>query len=283
MGIIARNKLDEYYEQFRQIMLPFNKDVVRVTGLQPKLVTCKCGAAFFPCVVAAVSFESVQVIVPTQSGVIEELKKSGNTLAVRFCFKPWRANGEVAFIVNGRVAKIEPQAASILFTVNYSQRPPDDLIEIVGELLKANACAASHNNEQFNATTAVLEKMRFLCNDVILKVNTVVKRCIIRSIGFDGTRLLVQHATPAELQGQRGSLTFEFDDPRELCTIAATFDKTDAVDGHNDITIVNAVYADATPMTYRLRLTNYVSTIPPQRKDKSDNSKTTKDNKKAKK
>ncbi|MDR0663512.1 MAG: pilus assembly protein PilZ [Spirochaetaceae bacterium] len=265
MGMLPRQKLQDYYDEFKSIPITFNKEVIQVTGLQAKQVILKCASDFYPCFVWSTSFEEAKVVASNKSGLIEKLKESNNSVSIKFCFKQPAGGEQVAFLVTTRMIGFAPYAGGAdmsMFTLRFSQRPPDDLIEIVGRILEANVSFSKRKNERIVITPDTLRKLRFSDKAVGVAVEGVPRRCLVRDISFNGARLAMVGISKF-LIGKQAVIKFNFDEPAENYDISGKIQNVENIADRGDMVLVNMIYTDTVPMVYKVRLNDYLSTVRP--------------------
>jgi hypothetical protein len=263
MSTLPRAKINDYYDQFKPVAVTFTKEVIQVTGLLVQMVNLKCGSDFFPCVIYSTSFETAKIVANNKSGIIERLKEFNNTASIRFCFKIPSTEEQVAFLVPARIISNAPYGNSAdmsMFTLQYSQRPPDDLIEIMGRVLDATYCYSKRKSERFPMTPDALRKMRFIGNDIVVTTAGAANRCILRELCFGGARFIMKDATE-EIVDKPCTVRFEFIEPRETYAIAGKFVKIEVALSRPDLAVLTVEYNDPVPMTYKTRLCGYVSAL----------------------
>ncbi|GMO30590.1 MAG: PilZ domain-containing protein [Termitinemataceae bacterium] len=250
--------------QFKSIPVTFTKEIIQVTGLQAKQISIKCASDFFPCVVYSTSFEEAKLVANIKSGVIEKLKETNNSASIKFSFILPASSERVAFLVPVRVVGHAPYNNSSdmsTITMQFAQRPPDDLIEIVGRVIEANLNAAKRKDEIIQINAESLRKLKYAGKEVGITVQGVPRRCILRDISFSGARVIVLGISKM-LINKPGSIKFEFTDPAESYEINGTFIGGDAVTDRKDMVVLDLRYDEQhLPMTYKVRLNEYLTTI----------------------
>jgi hypothetical protein len=265
MGTLPRQKIQDYYDEFKSIPITFTKEVIQVTGLQTKQIILKCASDFFPCFVWSTSFEEAKVVAGNKSGLMEKLKESNNSVSIKFCFKQPVGGGQVAFLVTTRMigsALYDGGADMSMYTLRFSQRPPDDLIEIIGRILEANVSFSKRKDERIAITPEALRKLRFSKKDVGVTIEGVPRRCILRDISFNGARLATLGISKFLIDKQ-AVIKFDFDEPAEDYSIAGKVQNVENIADRNDMVLVNVVYDDPVPMVYKVRLSDYLNTLRP--------------------
>lgn len=261
MGIVTSQQLTRYYELYRDTEVIFSKEVIKTLHMDPRQVYVKCTDSQWPCIINSTSFLGAKIIIGSKGGAYARLSKEKGTVSLRFCF----SQGEkqpISFFVSARVQEIVPyMESSDLAIVNlaYIQRPPDDLIELIGRLLEANTNALRRRDERIIITEDSLRKLSLAKADAVVFIDNVPRHCIVRDISFSGAKILLLGIAQF-LSNKNAVLRLEFDDPHEVISLPASIVKTDIVQGRKDIIIVCIQY-DATniPITYKLHINNYLT------------------------
>ncbi|GMO32057.1 MAG: PilZ domain-containing protein [Termitinemataceae bacterium] len=262
MGNLTRQKIQTFYDQFKTIPITFTKEIIQVTGLQAKQVSIKCTSDFFPCVIYSTNFEEAKLVANSKSGIMERFKETNNSASIKFSFKVPSTGEQVAFLVPVHMSGCSPYNGSeemTMFTMQFSQRPPDDLIEIVGRVIEANWYASKRKDEAIPVNAETLRKLKFITKDVGITVEGVPRRCILRDISISGARIIVLGISKM-LVGKSGSIKFEFTDPIESYEIKGTYASAESVADRKDMAVLNLQYIDPIPLTYKVRLSEYLGT-----------------------
>ncbi|MCL2881097.1 MAG: pilus assembly protein PilZ, partial [Treponema sp.] len=194
MAIVTSQKITVYYQRFKDIEVTFTKEIIQVTGLVTQQVHLKCGSDFWPCVIYSSSFSGAKVVTNTKSGLLDKLQTVNNYVSLRYCFKlPDKAN-PVIFFVAARVTGQAPYGTShdmSLLNIQFTQRPPDDLIEIMGRLLDANVNSAKRREERILLTEESQRKLSIQSRESAVFIQGVPRRCIVRDISFSGSKIIM--------------------------------------------------------------------------------------------
>jgi hypothetical protein len=263
MAVLTSQKIKELYDRYRAINVIFSKEIVAATGLEAKQVHIKCVSDFFPCMIYSLSFEQAKVVINIKSGILEKLQKANNALSLRFCFRHYETGQQVVFFVQSRSTGYTPYNDSpdmAVFSLQYSQQPPDDLIEIVGRVLEASINAKQRKEERIILTPELLRKLKLVTKDVVVFVDNVPRRCILRDISFSGAKLVLVGVFKF-LENKPVTLRLEFDDPFEAFNLKGKFVHAETVEGRKDLIVLGMRFDDPIPMGYKLRLSDYLGTV----------------------
>ncbi|MDR2136083.1 MAG: PilZ domain-containing protein [Treponema sp.] len=266
MGVLTSQKIAALYERYREIEVIYTKEIIQVTGLQSKQIYLKCVSDVWPCVIYSSSFQGAKIAVNIKSGLIPKLQQANNMVSLRFCFKDPFQGGQVTFFVSARSMGYSPHKGSEdvgLFTIQFTQRPSDDLIEIMGRLLDANVNSTRRKGERVLITAETLRKLGLRSSECAVFIQGVPRRCILRDISFGGARIIIQGVVKFLLD-REAALRIDFDDPRESFLVNGKFTQAETVAFRKDMVVLNLAFNEGQiPMGYKVRVNEYLATIRP--------------------
>jgi hypothetical protein len=264
MSVLTKQKIASYYDRYKGIDVTFTKEIIQVTGLITQQVLIKCVGDFWPCVVYSSSFEGAKVVANIKSGLTEKLQQANNSISLRLCFRSPDSGQPVTFFVTARVAGYTTYGGSTdtaLFNLQFTQRPPDDLIEIMGRVLDANINSSKRKDERVLLTADSLRKLRFLSKDTAAFIEGVPRRCILRDISFSGAKIIMMGVAKF-LVDRDTALRLDFDDPRESFLVRGKFVRAETVEGRKELIALAITFDESTiPMGYKVRLNDFLSVV----------------------
>ena len=264
MAVLTSQKIGVYYERYKSIDVTFSKELIQVSGLVANQVYLKCVGDFWPCVIYSSSFQGAKIIVNIKSGILNKLEYSNNMTSLRFCFKIADKANPVAFFINAKCTNHTAYGDSkdvALFTLTFTQRPPDDLIEIMGRILDANVASAKRREERIQINGDSIRKLGLASKDTAIFIQGVPRNCILRDISFSGAKLIMMGIAKF-LVDKVAALRIDFDDPRECFLIKGKFIRFEAVEGRKDLVALITQFEENTvPMGYKIRLNDFLSQV----------------------
>ncbi|GHV80939.1 cyclic di-GMP binding protein [Spirochaetia bacterium] len=264
MGVLTKQKIGSYYDRYKGIDVTFTREILQVTGLITQQVLLKCGGDFWPCVVFSSSFEGAKVVANIKSGIMEKLQKANNSVSLRLSFKALESDTPVTFFVSARVAGSSPYGGSAdtaLFNLQFTQRPPDDLIEIMGRVLDATINSSKRRAERVLITPDSLRKLRLISKDTAAFIEGVPRRCILRDISFSGSKIIMMGVAKF-LVDRDTALRLDFDDPRESFLVRGKFARAEPVEGRKELIALAIDFTEtAVPMGYKVRMNEFLSAV----------------------
>ena len=263
MGIMTSQKIATYYDLFKSISVTYSKEIIQVTGLVPNQVYMKCVGDSWPCVVFSTSFEGAKVVVNTKSGILQKLEKANNMVSLRFCFRMTDKANPVAFFVNTRSTGYSPYGKSddmAIFTLQFTQRPPDDLIEIMGRILDANVNSTKRRDERILITPESVRKLNLVKESAVF-IQGVPRHCILRDISFSAAKIIMMGVAKF-LANKEAILKMDFQDPSESFLLKGHFNRSEAVEGRKELVSLAIEFDEnITPMGYKIRINDYLSQV----------------------
>jgi hypothetical protein len=264
MAILTTQKVAAYYDRYKGIDVTFTKDMIQATGLITEQVHLKCGSDFWPCVFFATSFQGAKIVANIKSGLIDKLQRANNLVNLRLCFKNTETGSPVTFFVSGRVMGMIPYKNSneiSLMTIQFTQRPPDNLIEVIGRVLDANVNSSKRKDERITITSETQRKLKILAKETAAFVQGVPRRCILRDMAFSGAKVIMMGVAKF-LVDKETALRFDFDDPRESFLVRGKFIRSENVEGKKEMIALAMEYDEAlVPMGYKIRVNEYLNTL----------------------
>ncbi|MBQ8014483.1 MAG: PilZ domain-containing protein [Treponema sp.] len=265
MGIATSQQLSRYYDQYRDTELTFTKDIIRALGLDPRQVYVKCNGGQWPCIINSTSFQHAKIIVGTKGGAFQALAAKNNPTAnIRFCFNEQEGDGIITFLVASRVAEIRPYMNSkdlVIVTLQFSARPPDDLIEICGRLLEANTNAVRRREERIPINEDSKRKLNITKEECTVIVQSVPRHCVVRDLSFSGARIVLIGLSQF-LTGKEAILRLEFSEPNEIISIRGSIVSADLIQGRKDVCIASIKFDDTSlPLSFKMHLNTYLTTV----------------------
>ena len=249
-------------ETFGSAELTFSAAVIVATGLLPEEIQLWDAAARFRCTLFACSMTGAKVATAGSGRLAGEPTEVGTAVSLRFGFRPVGSGKTSIFVVPSRVAEMSDLAGDQggrIMSLQFRKRPPGDLIETVGTVLRANAMAASkRSDERIAVDDRVAVALGFGRNAQLL-VDNSAHRALLRDLSFSGA-LTVTAGVPTSSLGSPAALRLSVEGDRALVTIAGRVVRAEHVEAHDNLVAVAIQFeTTAVPELYRLRLSRYLA------------------------
>lgn len=262
MSITTSQQIAKWYELYRTIDVTFTREIIKATGFEPRHVYLKCVGEQWPCVIYSTSFSGAKIVASAKATLLEKIKKANNLVSLRFSFQVEEKGDPVSFFVNGRATGFSPysQAGADLqfMNIEYTQRPPDDLIEIVGKLLEANINSTRRHDDRVLLTPDSMRRIGLLSKNTVIFVQGVPRKCIIRDLSFYGAKIIIV-GLARFLVNKDCLIRLELDEPREILDIKGTIVRYEDVEGRKDLAAVAIHFDEASvPLSYKIHINDYL-------------------------
>lgn len=265
MSITTSQQISRYYDLFQYIEVVFTQEVIGATNLCPKQVYLKCLGDQWNCIVYSSSMIGAKIIANTGPGskLVEKTRQANNLVSLRFSFKQNDKNDPLTFFVAAKIVgfstydEVHPELQFV--SLAFTQRPPDDLIEILGRLLEANVNSRKRKEERITLTTKSMRRIGIRSKETVVYVDGVPRKCLLRDISFSGAKVIAMGIAKF-LLNRDASLRLELEDPAESISISGTVLRMDPVEGRKDLGVMAIRFnEDAVPMSFKMRLNEYLS------------------------
>jgi hypothetical protein len=262
MSIVTSQQLSRYFDQYHEMEVTFNKQVILATGLITRNVYLKVLDRQIPCIVFSSSMAAAKVIANVKATFFTLLRQANNHLALRWCFKLPDKVEPITFFVPchaGGFTHYNVQNPDVqIISLEYTQRPADDLIQILGTLLEASSNAQRRKDERITITPENMKRLGLDSREASLVVDGTSRRCVLRDVSFGGAKVL----TPGLAEGHTGkavSLKIAKGEQAPEITLDGTIRRVDEVGGRKDIVAVGIEYSAEPPMSYKLLINSFLA------------------------
>jgi hypothetical protein len=264
MGVATSQKISTYYDQYRDTEVTFTKDILRILGVDPRQIYIKCNGSQWPCIINSTSFQLSRIIIGTKGGAYAQIsQKDAPPVSLRFCFiEP--ENQLLSFFVSAHVTDITPYMNSkdlAVVTLTFNQRPPDDLIEKIGQLLEANVNSIRRREERIIINEESKRKLGIQKEETIIFIQSIPRRCIIRDLSFSGAKVILVGLAQFLVQ-KEALLRVNFEDQLEILALKGIIVNVTPIEGRKDIVFANIKFAEKTvPLSYKIHINNFLTAV----------------------
>lgn len=271
MSITTSQQIGKWFELYKTIDVTYTKEIIKATGLDTRGIFLKCVGEQWPCVIYSSSFSGAKIIVSSRQALNEKISKANNLVSLRFSFKLPEKPDPVSFFISGKAVGFAPYQAGAgdlqFATMQYTQRPPDDFIDILGRLLEANINSRRRREERITLTPDSMRRINLVTKESLVFVQGVPRKCILRDLSFSGAKAIIVGLAKF-LVDKECTIRVDMDEPRESLDIKGTIVRYEDVEGRKDLTAI-AVHFDekAVPMTFRMHINDYLSQMRKERGD----------------
>lgn len=264
MALITSQQLSNYYNTYLNIDVTFTKDVIRVIQLRHDQTFLRAIGYQWPCIIYSSSMAGAKVIANVGSDLKLKIQEANNLVSLRFCFNQPEKVDPLAFFVSGRATDFTTYSDSHpdlnFITLNYTQRPSDDLIAVLGTLLEANINAKHRKEERIDINPETIRKLGLASKNGTLFVDEVPRKCIVRDLSFSGALVLVTGVAKFLLDREI-KLKLDIADNEQTIILSGKIVRFDEYPDRRGIGSVGLLFHEnGVSMEYKLLLNDYLTT-----------------------
>ena len=264
MALITAQQLNNYYKDYADQDVTFTKDIILSLGLIPKQVYIKFSGGQQACVIYSSSMKSAKILITLDAATMGLIKEQNNQISVRFCFKDSdRPSDYISFFIQSKITSMslfKKESGLYLLNCEYSQRPPDDLIQILGTMLEATIVAKKRREERVILTPDTLRKLGFASKNAALVIDNIPRNAIIRDVSFGGMKAIIL-GNAKFLINKTFSMGINMKDG-SLLQLSGVIKRFETVEGRKDLCAIALVYDEkGIPMQYTLALNSYFHSV----------------------
>jgi hypothetical protein len=266
MDVLTSQQITTYYERYKKAEIVFTKEIIEAAGLVTGQVFLKCSGELWNCIIYSFSFESVKIVVSKKAGLIQKLQDSHNFGKLNLAFANPNAKAPIAISVTSKVAGYTPYKNSddmIFLSLHFTNRPPDDLIVIMGRILEAhvNSALSYQKQKRIPLTVENMRELNISSREVSISIQGVSRQCILNDISFSGAQIAIIGIAKF-LEDREVLLTLEFDNPKKSYSIRGRFVGSQAVEGQKEWVAMRISFDEALiPIGYKLRINDYIGDL----------------------
>lgn len=267
MSVTNNQTISDYYDFFRDREIVLNKQNLRALKIDPRQVFLKYDGGQWPCIINSTSMQFSTIIIGTGSGVYKALNgKPNSSVSLKFCFID-NDNNPIQFFVNCSVSEINSFNNSTelaLIKLIFTQRPPDDLIERLGEFLQVNENFVKKMYEKIPLNKDSVRLLGLPKEESYIFIENVPRKCIVKELYFGGARLLFV-GVPKFLQNKQVCLKLLFIDSGEKISLNGIIKQAEFLPNRQDIVQVNLDFTkEEVPMSYKFHINKYLTSFSKQ-------------------
>ncbi len=260
MGVITSQQINQYYENYSNTDIIFSREILEILRVDPRQIYLKCNGDQWACIINSVSLQSAKIIIGTKGGAYVAIQKSNTPVSIRFYFIDSYGKPMILF-VNARVVEIKPYMDSTnlaIASLEFTGKPPDDLIVLLGSLLDAKTNYLRRSEERILISPESMNRLNLQKKETLVYIDQVPRNCILRDISFRGAKVLMM-GIPQFLKEKKTSLRLTFEDPYEVFNINGQVVHVENIEGRKDlVSFAMKFNEEEIPLQYKMRINAYL-------------------------
>lgn len=253
MAIVTSQQIKEYYEKYGRIDVTFTKDINDSLRLVRNQIYLKFKGGQRPCIIYSSSLIEAKIVVALTDPLIKSLQQD-NLVSLRFCFLKEDRSDIFSFFVQSRISgmtQYDKERNLFFVQLTFTQKPPDDLIETLGNLLEANINAARRSEERIIINQESLRRLGLSSKSVPIKIEGIPRNGILRDISFSGLKIIIM-GNPKFLINKKAAVRLTLTSGKILL-LQGEIIRFEPVEGRKDLAAL-AVKYDEQSMTFEYKM-----------------------------
>lgn len=266
MGALSVVKIQEYYEKYQAKEIFFNKSIRQETGLDTSKVMLKMYGTMLPCVLYSCSMSFAKIVMNLDDETYDMIQNAKNALTLHFSFSPDQGNRDIQFFVGCNPAALKSfkvsngRDTSYIITLDFYQKPPDDLIEILGTVLESIENFEKRKELRIKLDKKVAEEVGFISQKALIEIDSINRPCIITDISASGCGAILMLLKPDLIVNKPVRITFHLQDLKipnlELNGVVKRYEQ---VESNKLLYLIGILYdLDAIPYKYKNIINDYI-------------------------
>ena len=261
MGLITNQQLATFYDEYRSTEVTFTKQINQAFGVNPKQIFLKVSGDQMHCIIYSSSMESAKVLLNLDDDSAQHLLYGEVKASLRYSIKKPDAAAPISFFIPGKITSVTPYSSEKpnlkFLTITFTQRPPDDLIEMLGVLLETAMNSQKRNEERISITPNNVKLLGFQTKEISLSLGTVSLKGILRDVSFSGAQVITLGGGQFP-EKQEALLKLELEE--KMISIPGSIVHFDPVEGQKGLSVMSIAFIpEQVPMEYKIKLNDYFS------------------------
>jgi len=271
MAIVTSQQIREYYEKYGKIDVTFTKEINESLRVARNQIYLKFKGGQRPCIIYSSSLTEAKVIVALTPELIQALKND-NLVSLRYCFLKEDRSDIFSFFVQSRLSGLtqyDKERDLHFAQLTFTQRPPDDLIEILGGFLEANINASKRGEERIVVNTESVRRLGLAGKNVVIQIDRIPRNGILRDLSFGGLKVIVM-GNPKFLMNKSAVIRLSLHSGKYLIARGEII-RFEPVEGRKDLAALAVKYdPDTVSLEYKMMINDYLKYIGRAKPERSE-------------
>jgi hypothetical protein len=267
MALITGQQIANYYQHFGEVEITFNKEVIKVTGLLTRNNLIKCKGVYWPCFVYASSMRSARIVASVKEDFYNKAKEANNLVSLQISFRQQDKPDPMILHISAKLAGMssygDAESGLSLLTLNFTQRPSDDFIVILGRLLDSNLNSKKRREERIVINDAVIKKLGLKSKNVLVLIDNIPRKALIRDLSFSGAKLIIAGLAKF-LVNKAIVLKLEVEETETAIPVMGKVLRFEGIENRKDIASIAVEFEESRiPIEYKMLINDYVTKLRP--------------------
>ncbi|MDC7226706.1 MAG: PilZ domain-containing protein [Spirochaetales bacterium] len=263
MALITGQQISNFYKQFGDVEVAFNKEVIRATGLQTRNNLVKCKGAYWPCFVYSSSMKQAKIVASIKEDFHTKLQEANNLVSLQLTFAQLEKSNPIILHISAKLTGIakygEESSGLSLLTLTYTQRPSDDLIVTLGRLLESNLNSQKRKEERILINDQMLRKMGLKSKNIIVVIDNIPRKALLRDLSFSGAKLIIAGLAKF-LVDKAIMIKLEVEETSEVFNLMGKVLRFEPIENRKDIASIAVLFDEKhVPIEYKLFFNDFLT------------------------
>jgi hypothetical protein len=265
MANLSAHLINKFYTDYSSREIAFNKSVIRITGLEPQKVFLKIKGEQWSCVIYSCSMKSAKVIANMDAQSFEAINKSKNNINLRLSFLPPEHKNSIVFFIPSHVDGYRnfnsKNANTHLLSLSFTQKPPDDLIEILGKLILEKDNFEKRKDVRISLDGKIIWDFGLSSNRSVVIIDNIKRPAIIKNLSASGA-LIIMSCHPKFIMNKKAEIILPLIKNNLKLTIEGEIVRNENIEGRKDIFGIGINFDfEKIPMEYKQLINNYLDKL----------------------
>ncbi|MCL2706122.1 MAG: PilZ domain-containing protein [Spirochaetaceae bacterium] len=263
MSILTGFQISRLFDLYNDIDITFTKDIVSTTLFSHKETYIRFGGNQKKCLLYSTSMNKGRVIVNIGDNFISKVNKSSGLISLRLAFNVPEKHDIISFYINAKItgysAYTEGESDLNYAFLSYTQRPPDDLIIILGQLLEANINFQKRKDFRIIINNSNYTTLGFTSRDINLVIENIPRKAIIVDISASGIMAIGVKAFKFHLNKE---LIIKFSSSTNEWQIKGQIVRINDITGRNDVVLIGVqLITETIPISFKMSIESYLKSM----------------------
>lgn len=259
MAIVTSLQISKLYDNYNSVEITFTNDIVATTYCNQKEIFVRVSGEQRKCLLFSSSMKIGKIILNVGGDFLSKMSKAGNVLSLRLCFNVPGKNDILSFFINAKVTGFTPYSPDNkdlnYLTLSYTQRPPDDLIAILGHLIEANVNFQQRKDLRIIINQSNYQEIGLLSREICLTIEHVPRKVLLADISPSGIMFIAIKIFRFHLNKP---VKIKLDS-RNNWNLEGEIVRIEEVQGRKDLISIGVKINPASyPMSLKMQIQNYI-------------------------
>ncbi|MCL2294736.1 MAG: PilZ domain-containing protein [Spirochaetes bacterium] len=262
MAILTGFQISRLYDLYKDIDITFTKDIVSATLFSHKETYLRFGGTQRKCLLYSTSMKKGRIIINVGDNFATKVKEAGSTVSLRLAFNIPGKNDIISFFINAKITEYNAytnEESDLKYAfLTYTQRPPDDFITTLGQLLEANINFQKRQDFRIIINNNNYLTLGFTSRDLSLVIENIPRKAILLDISASGIMAIGVKAFKFHLNKE---VLIKFSSINEW-EIKGQIVRLEDIAGRNDVILIGIkLLPESIPVSFKISIEDYLKSV----------------------